>query len=274
MRRRRMRYAGVFVGLVAVVLAMLVFLGLRWSNGSGVPTRPLDPAVLQALESVPPSAFDAVGAGKVDPAPSPLKGAPALTADGKPRVLYVGAEYCPYCAAERWAVVVALSRFGTFTGLGQTTSAHADVHPDTPTLSFHGATYRSRYVAFSGYELQSNQVQGTSYAPLDSVPTADQELFATYDRSPYLDNVGAIPFLDLGGRYAAQGSSYDPGLLAGMDHLQIAHAIGEPGTDVSQAVLGAANTISAALCQQTGQQPASVCQSSGVSAAAARLGTS
>jgi hypothetical protein len=269
-----MRYAGVFVGLVAVVLAMLVFLGLRWSNGSGVPTRPLDPAVLNALEGVPAGAFDAVGTGQVDATPSLLKGAPALTADGKPRVLYVGAEYCPFCAAERWAVVVALSRFGRFTGLGETTSAHADVHPDTPTLSFHGATYHSRYVAFSGYELQSNQVDGTSYAPLDTVPSADQKVFATYDRSPYLDNKGAIPFLDLGGRYAAQGSSYDPGLLAGLDHLQVAHAIGDPRTEVSRAVLGTANIISAALCQQTGQQPASVCGSSGVAAAAAKLGTS
>ena len=40
-----------------------------------------------------------------------------LTADGKPLVLYVGAEYCPYCAAERCAMVQALSRFGTFSNL-------------------------------------------------------------------------------------------------------------------------------------------------------------
>ena len=46
--------------------------------------------------------------------------APALTADGKPEVLYVGAEYCPFCAAERWPVVVALSRFGTWSGLSAT----------------------------------------------------------------------------------------------------------------------------------------------------------
>src|SRR5438876_6623085 len=36
---------------------------------------------------------------------------------GKPVVLYVGAQYCPFCAAERWALVLALSRFGHWAGL-------------------------------------------------------------------------------------------------------------------------------------------------------------
>ena len=65
---------------------------------------------------------------------------------GKPRVLYVGAEYCPYCAAQRWAVAAALSRFGTFADLSETASATDDIHPDTATLSFHGSSYTSEYV--------------------------------------------------------------------------------------------------------------------------------
>ena len=40
-----------------------------------------------------------------------------LTAKGRPEVLCVGTEYCPYCAAQSWALIVALSRFGMFTGL-------------------------------------------------------------------------------------------------------------------------------------------------------------
>jgi hypothetical protein len=88
-----------------------------------------------------------------------------LTANGKPLVVYVGAEYCPYCAAERWAAVIALSRFGTFSGLGQTHSSSTDVYPNTATLSFHGASYTSQYLQFQGVETQSNQPQGTGYAP-------------------------------------------------------------------------------------------------------------
>jgi hypothetical protein len=59
-------------------------------------------------------------------------------------VLYAGAEYCPFCAAERWALATALSRFGTFTNLGTTASAGGQEYaPNTATLSFHGATYTS-----------------------------------------------------------------------------------------------------------------------------------
>ena len=46
-----------------------------------------------------------------------------------PAMLYYGAEYCPYCAAERWAMTAALSRFGTWSELKITASSHTDVFP-------------------------------------------------------------------------------------------------------------------------------------------------
>ena len=68
--------------------------------------------------SVPASTLDAVGSGSVNsynPAPvKSISGAP-LTQDSKPEMLYIGAEFCPYCAALRWSMAVALSRFGSFT---------------------------------------------------------------------------------------------------------------------------------------------------------------
>src|SRR4029079_19324163 len=91
------------------------------------------------------------GSAGVQAAPAPIT-APALTSGGKPKVLYVGAEYCPFCAAQRWPVVVALSRFGTWSGLRQTTSASGDVYPDPSTLSFHRAAYASDYLSFTGVE--------------------------------------------------------------------------------------------------------------------------
>ncbi len=50
----------------------------------------------------------------------------------KPQVAYIGAEYCPFCASERWPMVIALSRLGTFSGLGLTTSSATDVFPEHP----------------------------------------------------------------------------------------------------------------------------------------------
>ena len=46
-------------------------------------------------------------------------------------MLYIGAEFCPYCAAMRWSMAVALSRFGTFTPLHGIHSSSTDVDPST-----------------------------------------------------------------------------------------------------------------------------------------------
>src|SRR5262249_48840261 len=116
-----------------------------------------------------------------------LNGAPLLK-DGKPLVLYLGAEYCPFCAAERWAMVVALSRFGTFSGLTITHSSSTDTYPKTPTFSFHGASYTSTYLSFDGVETRGNELSGGQYPVLD-VPTAEQQqIFKAQDPA------GSIPF--------------------------------------------------------------------------------
>jgi hypothetical protein len=53
---------------------------------------------------------------------------------------------------------------------------------------------------------------------------------------------------------------------------QIADDLSKPSNADTQAVLGAANRLSAALCAATGGQPTSVCNSDGVRAGASRLG--
>jgi len=272
-RKRRSRLlltTGVITAFVAVI-AVLVVIGIQSNGGSGAKTTGAGQTLVHTITTIPAATYDTVGTGATSNPPKPLTGAKPVTAGGKPRVLYVGAEYCPYCAAERWAMVTALSRFGTFSNLGQTTSSHADIFPDTPTLSFHGASFASKYLSFKGYETQSNQVQGNSYAPLDQLSTADGVTFDTYDRPPYLPSSGSIPFIDFGGKYASQGASYSPQLLHGLTHQQVATAIADPTSQISQAVLGTANTFTAVLCQLTHDQPSNVCTSSAVTAATVAL---
>jgi hypothetical protein len=171
-------------------------------------------------------------------------------------------------------MVSALSRFGTFTGLGETTSSGRDYAPNTPTLSFHGATFSSKYLVFKGYEMQSNQVKGGSYAPLDKLSSADGKLFDKYDFSPYFNGSnaqGAIPFIDFGGKYGSQGASYSPLIFAGLTQQKVADDITDPSTEISKSVLGAANVFTAAICQLTNNQPSNVCTASGVTAAASAL---
>jgi hypothetical protein len=270
-RRTRLIWTGAVVAVVVVIFASVAIFGLHHKGGSGAKTTAANTKLLQTLSGIPASSYDAVGAGSAANPPVALSGSSPLTAGGKPRVLYVGAEYCPYCAAERWAVVTALARFGTFSDLGETTSSHLDAYPDTPTLSFHGSTYTSKYLSFTGYETQSNQVQGNTYAPLDKLSTPDGKLFDKYDFPPYVQSKGAIPFIDIGGKYVSQGATYDPSLLAGLTHQEAADGIANPDSPLSKAVLGSANRFTAAFCRLTANQPANVCTSSGVTAAAAGL---
>ena len=117
------------------------------TRSQGHKPPPRRPQVIREVSTVPAATFNAIGTGTAKTPPTKISG-PALTSHGKPEVLYVGAEYCPYCAAERWAVAAALSRFGTLHGIGETTSSPSDVYPSTNTLSFHGATYTSPVLAF------------------------------------------------------------------------------------------------------------------------------
>ena len=69
----------------------------------------------------------------------------------------------------------------------------------------------------------------------------------------------------------SSGASFDPQLLAGMSHRQIAAALSDPTSPVAKAVDGSANVLTAALCEVTGQQPTAVCTAPGVAAAAKTL---
>jgi len=168
-------------------------------------------------------------------------------------------------------MAVALSRFGTFTGLGETASSPSDVYPNTATLTFHGASYASTYLSFTAREIQSNQVVNGAYAPLDTLSAADQALFTKYNAPPYTDSAGSIPFIDIGGRYLISGSSYSPQVLQGKTQTQIAAALADPNSAIAKAVDGTANLITAAICQITDGQPGAVCQSPGVVTATAAL---
>ncbi|MGC1183573.1 MAG: DUF929 family protein, partial [Candidatus Dormiibacterota bacterium] len=86
-------------------------------------------AYFEAGVSVPGTTLAAVGLpASVSP---PTKVTPiASTAATDGAVVYVGAEFCPYCALQRWALLVALSKFGTFTNLSNAVySSSTDIYP-------------------------------------------------------------------------------------------------------------------------------------------------
>jgi uncharacterized protein DUF929 len=244
--------------------------GTSSSTGSGSPastgTTALSPSVVAAL-SVPPSTLDAVGSPSSVVLPdSTGNGSVAKSADGKPLITYIGAEYCPYCAAERWALAVALSRFGTLSDLSGTHSSSSDVYPDTQTLSFYGSTYTSPYVDFQAVEETTNQQTGDGYQPLQTPTAAQTALMEKYDPD------GSIPFLDIGNKYIVTGASFSPQILQGLSRDQIAAQLQDPSSPVAQAIDGTANDITAAICVVTGGQPTSVCNTPSIQSIVKKLG--
>ena len=145
------------VGIVLSLLAVIIvaFVVISHIQSSVTPPAPASSQVFKAVTQVDPNILSVVGTGKLqDPFKSVQGSPPVLNGPtGKPEFLYIGAEYCPFCAAQRWAVVVALSRFGTFSQLYQTTSSSTDSYPSTPTFTFDPKLYKaplytSQYVDF------------------------------------------------------------------------------------------------------------------------------
>jgi len=230
--------------------------------------------VLHALATVPAAAFDQVG---VD-APGTGLTAPTVVpgsgggAQADPSVLFVGAEFCPFCAAERWPLVVALSRFGTFGSLDNMQSSATSVFPGVQTFSFVGATYTSRYLTFDPVELFSNIPDSHGVYTRIATLTADQQAqvdrYGATGRGP----AGSFPFVDVGGRVVAATAGFSPASLSRLSQAGIVGDLDTPTTPASRAILASANFLSAAICDTTGQQPASVCGSKGVRAADTALG--
>jgi hypothetical protein len=254
------------VAVVAVALVLVKVNGNSGNNGStsggsasgSASASSSGPSALVAsVTSIPASTLDGVGAGGTSASElKPVSGSP-LTGNGKPEVYFEGAEYCPYCAPESWALIVALSRFGTFSGLKTIYSSATDTPASLPGWTFYGSTYSSQYVTFVPVETTTNVERNGSYPTLQTPTAAEQALINAYDSS------GSIPFVDFGNKYAQVGTltGEDASDLSGLTPAQVAAALRDPSSTIAQAILGAANFTTAAICQLTGNQPATACTS-------------
>jgi hypothetical protein len=221
------------------------------AHGSGSDTgSQLAPAsVLNPVTQTDPAIFAAVGTGGLNNPFTYHAGDVLKNPDGKPVFVFAGGEFCPHCAAERWSMVMALSRFGTFSNLHLISSSEADIH----TFTFVGSSYSSPYLDFSPVEIY-DQSQGAFQTPT----AQQQQVIDTYNKAPYTQ--GGIPFLSVGNQYLQSGAGYDYTLLQGLDWQQIADKLSNPNDPVTKNVAGNTNYITATICQVTNQQPGKVCQ--------------
>ncbi len=129
--------------------------------------------------------------------------------------IYVGGQYCPYCAMERWAIVMALSNFGNFSNYSFIRSAEGNI----PTYDFVGITYTSNTVEFQGVEAYNN------VAP----PHSGQLESLTGDAATYYSKYGgtSIPFICIGGSIfqSGAGNSFDVNSFTGQSQSTIQNQI-------------------------------------------------
>ncbi|MFP3190094.1 MAG: DUF929 family protein [Thermoproteota archaeon] len=152
-----------------------------------------------------------------------------ITQEGKLVFIYVGAEYCPYCAAERWAIVMALSHFGNWSNLEPIYSAPPQIepnYPNIPTYTFVNAIYKSDKIVFWEVELY-NRYGNVSLQKMNSI---EQQLFNTYNPS------GGIPFISIGGIYFRIGSGVSPALFVGLSFQEVQQQINSKQGPIYQAV--------------------------------------
>jgi Domain of unknown function (DUF929) len=279
-QRKRIYLAGGSILVVAIVVIALVLVKLNsggsTSTASNGPTGTALTTLTKQVTDVPTSVTDQVAGGGVDtrmfvsaPTAAALSSASSqlgsyfatvtgteLTSAGKPEVLFMGGEYCPFCAAQRWSIVNSLARFGTFTGLKTTHSSSTDSDPNTPSFTFSGAKYTSDYINFTSVEEYSNIPNGSGgYTTLQPPTAAQSKLGSTYDPS------GSIPFIDMGNKYVQVGnlSPLSPTLFAGKTWSEVAAAMNDPSSSLGKAIIGNANYMTAGICKIIDNKSATAC---------------
>ncbi len=259
------------VVLVAAAAGTIVHFALSHSDLKPAKIYPASPAVLAEIAHVTPAIENAVGIPSTVSTPAIAKGEPSLRAGRRPAALYVGAEFCPYCAAERWAIIMTFDRFGTFGHLSETTSSPWDTDPRTPTFTFYRAHYSSRYVTLLTVEHEGNDSSGAgTHHVLQPLTPLEGRLWSRY--SAHFGEAEQFPFFDVGNEAFVIGASYDPGVLAGRSQAEIAADLKDPSAISTRDIVGEANYLTAAVCSVTGSRPGAVCSVAAVRRAARKMG--
>jgi thiol-disulfide isomerase/thioredoxin len=175
-----------------------------------------------------------------------------MTRGGKLFVFFMGAGHCPYCAAERWAIVRALQKFGQWSGLKQTISAARD-EPflNLPTYDFTEATYTSAHVEFVARETKDRE-----FKPLQKLLKTEQKLVRKFNPEKY------IPFLLIGGRFMQVGAGFTPKIFIGHTFRQTETELKKIESEIRKTIDAEASIISALMC--VSGLPPELCKETGL----------
>ena len=207
--------------------------------------------------------------------------APIFTVNGKPVVTYLGAISCVYCGENRWAMALALSRFGSFQNLfiGYSALGDGDIptiywapaHYNTTSAVDWGNFYSGNYVNFVSIEFASPitggfQMQSLSYFQTQSKTLNNSVYTAAANLIVNLNNFVGTPYT-IWGKYVVLGAdASDFGdapknatttasttfPISSMTHDQILASFAHPTTNFAWTEYAAADYYVALICATLG----------------------
>jgi hypothetical protein len=173
-------------------------------------------------------------------------------------------EFCPSCARERWPIIIALSRFGTFKGLENIGSSLRN-QSSIQSFTFRDLDYTSEY-----FTLQTIENLDRFINPLQNPTSYQAAVLHTFDLN------GTAPFISFGNKLVLGGDNNevlnDMGDFDGLSRSRISNYLTDTTNPITQGIIAEANYITACISVVTGNEPSSVCNSAGVLAAKAALG--
>lgn len=170
-------------------------------------------------------------------------------ANKKSLVFFLGAGFCPYCAAQRWAIVEALKNFGHWNNLVEDKSAAVEEKfLNVPTFSFAKAVFESDLIEFIGRETADRNFESLQELSID-----DQSILDVYNP----DNM--IPFLLIDGQFIRFGSGVKPELLQNLDHKTIRGELESNNSEIGRMIKEETKNITTLLCKCLGDN-ADICR--------------
>ena len=229
---------------------------IAWKDAFGALTKLISGAVVSMpAADLATGAENALGSSQIGlSGPRTPHGLPPLRKSGKPELLFIGAEGCPFCGIERWGMIVALSQFGSFSNL-HLMQSYAVEPPLVTGFTFAGSHYTSPYISFVPVEALSNVRHGHGFAHLQRLSHPQTALFKRFDRQ------FETPFIDVANRFITVQSTVQPQLLNGLYWTQVADSLTAPDSVPAQAIAGEAEVMTAEVCEATNGKPVAVCSS-------------
>ena len=206
---------------------------------TGINTQ-LNSSELSIINNAPDSYFEKAGAMYLNGTFGNLVGGvtankvPPFIVNGKPSVIYLGSITCFFCGENRWAMALALSRFGNFSALFKGYSSFGD--SNFPTLYWapgrynqssddFGSFYNSKYLNFIAID-DTHPIRG-GFA-LNPISIIEENVNAT-GNTAYIDSFSYILNLSRVQATAFQGTPYTiwgDYQLGGADAVDVGNSIG------------------------------------------------